>query len=111
MGVIDLRDQKPRRRVAKQDEDPRSGQRPLPLRARRRRARIVMVASGVCGVVLLIAGISFASHLRQYSIQEISVTGTIGIDPTIVRDYARSILDDGRFHLLSRQNIFLYPRA
>jgi len=116
-GVIDLRpgrNKKPPKgqtslfagRTPGNDVPPR---RPLPLRARRRRAR----AAVVFGILLALAAVAYAIHYVSYlpllSVGTVAVSGEQNVPPQLVSDYVQSILDDGSYHFLSRRNIFLYP--
>lgn len=83
----------------------------MPLRARRRRVR-ALVAVGVlvlCGVVVY--AVSWISYLPQFNISGISVVGAGGIKEELIRRSVETVLDDGAYRILSRRNIFLYPRA
>jgi cell division septal protein FtsQ len=85
--------------------------RPLPLRAKRRRMRALIAF--VIFLLLAVAawGVHWASYLPRFSISSISVAGTDSVPANLVRDYAQSILDDGSYHFLSRDDMFVYPRA
>lgn len=82
----------------------------MPLRARRRRLRALIALA-----ILLFSGgavwtVSLVSYLPRFSIQNISVSGAQKLSPRLIGSYAGTILQDGSYHLLSRSNIFLYPR-
>ena len=116
-GVIDLRGGRspkspPRGQVPlfspRAPEPPR---RPLPLRARRRRTR-VLIALGIlvlCGAVVY--GVSWVSYLPQFNISGVSVVGASGMKVEPIKRLVEVVLDDGSYRILSRRNIFLYPRA
>ncbi|MDO8575897.1 MAG: hypothetical protein Q7R90_01120 [bacterium] len=116
-GVIDLRGGRspkspPRGQVPLfSPRTPEPPRRPMPLRARRRRVR-ALVAVGVlvlCGVVVY--AVSWISYLPQFNISGISVVGAGGIKEELIRRSVETVLDDGAYRILSRRNIFLYPRA
>ena len=119
-GVIDLRPRRGGRSPApgqqplfapRPSRAPKETKKPLSLRARRRRVRaaialaILLVCAGIAW------GISYASYLPQFSVGDVTVIGTQNISPQLVQGYVETILQDGSHHFLSRQNIFLYPRA
>ena len=81
------------------------------LRARRRKLRALAVF-----VVLILAGgvvygVSELTYLPRYSIQEVAVRGTEGVSPKLVRTFVETQLNDGTYSIISRENIFLYPKA
>ena len=111
-GIVDLRKRKPGgdsgglRPFAFPEPKKRST-----LRGRRMRLR-TLVALAVAALLAGVAyGLSLASYLPQFSIQNIDVRGTKELNPQLVRVYVESVLHDGAYSLFSRANIFLYPRA
>ena len=56
-------------------------------------------------------GVGYASYLPQLTVQTIAVAGAYTISPSLIREYADTILNDGSHHFISRANIFLYPRS
>jgi len=90
---------------------PEPPRRPMPLRARRRRTR-ALIAAGIlvlCGAVVY--AVSWISYLPQFNISGISVVGASGMKVEPIERLVEVVLDDGSYHILSRRNIFLYPRA
>lgn len=83
----------------------------MPLRARRRRIR----ALAVLGVLILFTGIvygvSWVSYLPQFNVSSISISGAKDIKEELISRSIEALLDDGSYHILSRRNILLYPRA
>lgn len=79
-----------------------------PLRARRRRARMMVAAMSLVGVVLLVGAISYASYLPRFNVQQVVVTGATHVAPESIQQYAHLYLRDGMRRLLSKSNIFLY---
>ncbi len=90
---------------------PESPKRPLPLRARRRRIRALFALVVAALIVAAAYGISWLSYLPQFSVNSVSVVGARHIPPQLIRRYVETILDNGSYHILSRNNIFIYPRA
>ncbi len=83
----------------------------MPLRAKRRRIR-ALVALGIlvlCGAIVY--GVSWISYLPQFNISGISIVGANGMKEEHIQRYVETVLDDGAYRILSRRNIFLYPRA
>ena len=118
-GVIDLRRGRANRPPARQQPLfslpkgpllPETPRRPLPLRARRRRIRYVLVF----GLLVLLGALFYAtvwlSYRPELNIASIEVSGAEGISEERIKERVEAILDDGSFHLLSHRNIFLYPR-
>lgn len=112
--IIDLRKGRPpvpnRARplpLPKQGGAPR---RQSPLRTRRRRVRLAVVAASLLLLALATYLVHFVSYIEPLTVERIRVVGTERIDPPVVETYVDSQLSDGSFHYLSRRNIFLYPR-
>jgi cell division septal protein FtsQ len=89
----------------------RKEKRASPLRARRRRHKIMFG-----GVVLLLLsgmvyGVHWLSYLPQINIQTIQVRGEEHMPEGVLHSYVESQLSDGTYRFLSRTNMFLYPRA
>lgn len=82
-----------------------------PLRARRRKLRALTALAILILIAGAVAGLSALSYLPEYSIQDVYVSGTKAVSPRMVRAYAETLLNDGTGHVLSRLNIFLYPRG
>lgn len=81
-----------------------------PLRARKRKLRmlaalVVVILSG--GALM---GVSALSYLPKYSVTSVNVSGAEIVSPKLIRAYAETKLNDGTSPIISRQNIFLYPR-
>jgi cell division septal protein FtsQ len=85
--------------------------RKTPLRVRRRKLRLAIAFFLLLLLLFCVWGISYVSYLPRYSIQSISVVGASQVSPQLISSYAETILDDGSHHLISRKNIFFYPRA
>lgn len=90
---------------------PRPPKRPLPLRARRRRAHLAVAFVIFLVLSALAYGAHHVSYLPQFSVESVVVTGTEHVSPKLVSDYVWTVLDDGSYHFLSRKNVLLYPRA
>jgi len=87
-----------------------SQNRKSPLRARRRKLQALAVFILAVLVVGAVKGLSSLSYLPQFTINSISITGTNDVPQKLVRAYVEAKLYDGSYPLLSRDNIFLYPR-
>jgi hypothetical protein len=59
----------------------------------------------------IVYGVSFLSYLPRFSIQTIEVTGAKEVPAPLITGYVESLLFDGSHPLLSRSNVFLYPRV
>jgi cell division septal protein FtsQ len=108
--IVDLRKGKsaPRReapRVSARTPDRRPS-----LRDRRRKKRLLIIGSVIVAIALVGYGIRVVSYLPRFTVQDIHVTGAQKVPPEIVEQYLNSILNDGRFHFLSRRDILLYPK-
>lgn len=67
---------------------------------------------GICvSSAIVIAAVSYLSYRPEVSIQEMTVNGANDVSADAVRTYVQSTLDDGKLHIFSNRNIFLYPRA
>jgi cell division septal protein FtsQ len=73
--------------------------------------RIIAAFFALLLLIFCAWGVSYVSYLPQFSIQSVSVVGTSQVPAKLVSDYVETILDNGSYHLLSRKNIFLYPRS
>lgn len=85
--------------------------RTAPLRMRRRRTRLFVIAGIVLLVMLLIAGIHYIAYRPSLRIQEISVRGTRLQNPSHVETFVRERLRDDSFRYVPLDGIFSYPRA
>lgn len=96
---------------------PLRGQLPLVLRPRerlaqrRRRARIRAVFLSFSFVVATVWGLGVLSYNEHLVINDVAVQGASAIDPRLVETTFETGMNDGAYHLFSRSNIFLYPRA
>ncbi len=88
----------------------RPAARKSPLRAKRRRTRVLI---GL-GILILGAGATwgagYATHLPQFAIEQIEVVGANDISEDLVRAYVEAELRDGSNAFFSKENVFLYPR-
>ena len=116
-GVIDLRGGRPPKSPPRgqvplfSPRTPEPPRRPMPLRARRRRTR-ALIAFGIlvlcCATVY---AVSWTSYLPQFNISGVSVAGVKGMKEELIKRNVEIVLDDGAYRILSRRNIFLYPRT
>ncbi|HEV3245077.1 MAG TPA: hypothetical protein VG102_01850 [Candidatus Paceibacterota bacterium] len=111
-NVVDLRKKRPGRHLFDQAPLPLAPQKRIsPIRARRRRIRMI-VASVVASVLVACAFyLAQVSYLPRYSVGTVEVTGAQTVSPELVADYAQSIIYDGSHHFFSRANLLLYPKA
>lgn len=83
----------------------------LRLKTRRRRQRLFMFCICLMGAAGLLGGVAGASHLQQFAVSDISVTGASAIPVEAVVSSVENSLTDGGFRFFSRKNMFLYPRS
>ena len=81
------------------------------LSTRRRRARLLFTFFGLLVAVLVVGGFAYATYMPRLQITNIDVIGADSISSNLIRNYAETILNDGKLHFLSRTNLFLYPRV
>ena len=80
------------------------------LRPRRRRARFVGIVTGaLCGMIT-VGALAWGSHQPRFQIDSIAVEGNSAISKKALTAYVETILNDGRLHLFSRTNLFLFPQ-
>ena len=82
-----------------------------PLRARKRRRRVIFAFCLALLMGIAAWGIHYASYLPRFSIHRIEVVGAKDTSPAVVRAFAETQLAGGSFAFLSRGNIFFYPRS
>lgn len=111
-NVVDLRKQKAGSYLADQPMLPlRPQKRISPVRAQRRRTRIIWLSIITALLIDAALTVSYASYLPKYSIEQIHVQGTQQVPADLVAEYAESVIYDGSHHFLSRANFFLYPQS
>lgn len=59
----------------------------------------------------MVGALGAVSHMRQFAIADILVTGTETLPRELLSQAVRERLDEGSFRLFSRKNIFLYPKS
>ncbi|OGG58372.1 hypothetical protein A3C86_04305 [Candidatus Kaiserbacteria bacterium RIFCSPHIGHO2_02_FULL_49_16] len=113
-GIIDLR----KRRAGEQARArARAAQASLPLynrtslRLRRRKLRAMLALLILIFAAGAIYGISEFSYLPRYSINKITVEGMSSISPRLVKAFVETKLNNGTYSIISRGNIFLYPKT
>ncbi|MEK7480209.1 MAG: hypothetical protein AAB665_02880 [Patescibacteria group bacterium] len=82
-----------------------------PLRARRRKVRALIFFGSLLLIAGIVYGVSVVSYLPRFSIQTVEVNGAKEISASSIRSFVEAELYDGSRPILSRNNIFLYPRA
>lgn len=109
-NIIDLRDRKTRFREERLIGYSRGPQKMQPLRARRRRARIVAFSL----LLLAFGALAYEVHALSYSprfhIQDISVTGAVNEPTEDVANLARGMLQARDTGFISGATIFTYPK-
>jgi len=78
-----------------------------PLRVRRRRVRALFALALLVFLSVIVYGVSLASHLPQFSVQEVEIKGVQRIRENLVRAYVEAQLYDGSYAFFSHTNIFL----
>lgn len=90
---------------------------PLPMKPRerlakrRRRARIRLGGGMLVISIMMVFGAGWLSYNERLIIADVSVQGAKSLNPEAVKTAVDSNLHDGKFHLFSRSNIFLYPKS
>lgn len=114
-GTIDLRKKKPggHLKTLSFNWSPRSAKssRNSSLRKRRQRKKMFWTVGIVLLFVLLAYGVRWLTFLPGLSITSVAIAGTERVSPDSVKEYVESTLFDDSFSLLSKKNIFLYPRS
>ena len=109
--VIDLRKRKAGGHLRLPLPVHESGRRRSPLRTRRRKVRALIFFGALILAGAIVYGVSFVSYLPRFSIQTIDVKGAKEVAASSISTYVETELSRGSRPLLSRRNIFLYPRA
>lgn len=118
-NVIDLRNRKPQHpeqpalfspspRKNSSSGPERSGKRVSPIRARRRRTRIIIALIILILIGAIAYGISWVSYLPRYSVESVSIVGAQEVPSSDIYAYVESLLHTGGHPYLSKDNIFLY---
>src|SRR3989344_2359729 len=111
-GLIDLRSKKAGGHVRKWSsplplrEKPRS-----PLRARRRRGRVLIAFGFLAALATTAFGISALSYHPRFAIQSIDVQGAKETRPELIRTYFEKQLFSGAYQFISPTNIFFFAGA
>ncbi len=82
-----------------------------PLRARRRKVRALISFGALVLIAGIVYGVSLISYLPRFSIQTIEVSGAKEVPVSLITKYVEMELYDGSHRILSRSNLFLYPRT
>ena len=81
------------------------------LRTRHRKLQTLLALAVLSIGAGAVYGLSVLSYLPQFTIKEVSVEGAKNIAPPLIKAFIDTKLNDGSYHLFSRENIFLYPKA
>lgn len=82
-----------------------------PLRTKRRKKQVYIALGVLLGVAAAGYGLHTASYTEPLTIRTIEIEGASELSPELVRTYVESVLEDGSYHLVARDNIFTYPRG
>jgi hypothetical protein len=85
-------------------------QRKPKLRTRRRKVRVILAFVAIIVGAGAVYGFGELTYLPKYSINEVSVEGAENISSRLVQAFVETKINDGNYHLISRGNIFLYPK-
>ena len=110
-GVIDLRKRKAGGHLRLPLPVHESPRRRSPLRTRRRKIRALIFFGALVLAGAIVYGVSVVSYLPRLTIQTIEVGGAKEVSASSISNYVETELSDGSRRILSRSNIFLYPRA
>jgi cell division septal protein FtsQ len=109
--IVDLRNKKPAPREKEPHFFSLGEKRSSPLRARRRRARLVIIAI-CCVAAFLLAGLlHYVAYRPQFRIQNISVIGAREMKPETVEAFTREYFLADSWRFFPRDGIFTYPKG
>ena len=89
---------------------PKQPSRPRLAQRRRARRRILLSAAAVT-VLLLVGAAAWFSYHPKVTIHSIKIEGMKEASEEKIRTTAVEVLDDSRWHVLSRRSVFWYPKA
>lgn len=110
-NIVDLRPGRTPQRAKRAAPPASQSRKPLPLRARRRRARLLYIVLAILAIAALVYGVHWLSYLPRLNIASVEVAGAQSIPSELIVQYADSVLHDGSYHFISRSNIFFYPKS
>jgi hypothetical protein len=110
--IVDLRSKKPARsEPVSRAHAKGGGERPSsPLRAKRRRKRLIALGIFLLLVLLLALGASYAAHMPQLRIAAIEIGGEKEMPEQLVADRVREILSDDSWRFIPRDSILFYNK-
>ncbi len=114
--IVDLRpslthsSRSPDRKPATNKQSPKLTKKPLPLKTRRKRVRILIGVGGFIFFALTLYFLHWMSYRPAMRIQNVSVRGAMLQDPDDVAAFTREKLNDGKKYFIPRDNIFSYPK-
>ncbi len=109
--VIDLRKWNAGSRASKEARAGHVSRPKISLHARRQRMRALIVFACVAAASVFVWGLSTLSYSPRFAINSVAVSGAKDVPAPLIRAFVETKLYDGTNPLLSRENIFLYPRA
>lgn len=80
------------------------------LRQRRRRARLLGGILFFIFLLILAGGATALTHIPRLQIKDVRVEGAVALVPDEIRARALDALEDGKTHVISRTNMFWYPK-
>lgn len=72
--------------------------------------RFLGITAIAASIVLLLIGACAATYVPRLQIQEIVISGAQKTSPQGVKSYVEAVINDGKRHIVSRSNVFLYPK-
>jgi hypothetical protein len=112
-NVIDLRSAKKSRSKTTIFATPfasRPHRRASPLKMRKRRVRAALALGVLVGCIGFAYAIHHVSYLPRFTVSSVAVEGEQRLSERLVRAYAESVLEDGSFRFISRDNFLVYPK-
>jgi cell division septal protein FtsQ len=109
-SMLDLRDRQARFLERRSSAFAKRSEKATPLKARRRRARLMAVTIIVLVTATVAFTISWLSHHERFVINRVEVEGAHEITPQSVQEYVMNHIDDSAWRYISQKNIFFYDR-
>jgi cell division septal protein FtsQ len=110
-NIIDLKKAAASRAKARERMTPLKLQKPLRLKTRRRKRRVIAFCVCLLAGVGAIGALGAATHVQQLAIADVAVAGTRQLAEDALVSTVKKRLDESTFRLFSRNNIFLYPQS
>ena len=81
------------------------------LKARRRARRMFAVLGALVVLLALMGGVVGLSYLSALRVQHITIVGLSSVNESLVEASVQDALDGGYWHLIPKNNIFVYPKG